>query len=271
MNSIALDLGFIQIYWYSIMLFIALFIGGALAMSEGRKYNIVDDFIVNMLFWGIPLAVIGARLYYVLFNLPYYQSNLIDIFKVWEGGLAIHGAIIVGSLWIMFYSSRYKVNSLRMLDIASISLLLGQSIGRWGNFFNKEAHGYEVSKSFLEKLYIPNFIVEGMNIYGKYHHPTFLYESLWAFVGFIVLIIYRRSKYLKLGELTAIYLMWYSVGRFFIEMFRTDSLMWNDFRVAQIMSIIFFIIGLIVLIMRKKRSRFSSLYHERDSKDEIKF
>ncbi len=271
MNAIALDLGFIQIYWYSVLIFIALFIGGILAINEGKKHNILDDFIVNLLFWGIPIAVIGARLYYVLFNLSYYQSNPIDIIKVWEGGLAIHGAIIAGVLWVIIYTIRYKVNTFRMLDIVSISLILGQAIGRWGNFFNKEAHGYEVTRTYLANLHLPNFIIEGMNIYGKYYHPTFLYESLWSFIGFIGLILYRNYRYIKIGELTAIYLMWYSVGRFFIEGLRTDSLMWHGYRVAQLVSIILFIIGLIILMIRRRGSRFSNLYHEGDNRHEIQF
>ncbi len=271
MNSIALDLGFIQIYWYSIIIFTAIFISGTLIIKESYKHNILDDFVVNMLFWGVILAVVGARIYYVLFNLPYYKNNIIDIVKIWEGGLAIHGAIIVGALWIIIYTTRYKLNALKMLDIVGVNLLLGQAIGRWGNFFNQEAHGYEVSRNFLERLYIPNFIIEGMNIYGKYYHPTFLYESIWTVAGFIFLILYRRNKYLKIGQLTAIYLMWYSIGRFFIEIFRTDSLMIGDFRVAQIMSVILFMVGLIIFILGKKGSRLTNLYHERESKDEIKF
>ncbi|MGI6324953.1 MAG: prolipoprotein diacylglyceryl transferase [Bacilli bacterium] len=271
MNGVALDLGIIQIHWYSVFLFLALLIGGTLAINEGRKYNIVDDFIINLIFWGVPIGAIGARLYYVLFNYQYYQDNPIDILKIWEGGLAIHGALIAGTLWVIVYTIRYKVNTFRMLDIAVVSMLLGQAVGRWGNFFNQEAHGYEVSRSFLEKLYIPGYIIEGMNIYGKYYHPTFLYESLWSFVGFIFLIIYRHYKYLKIGELTGIYLMWYSVGRFFIEYLRTDSLMWHDFRVAQIASVILFIIGLIIVIVKKRGSRFDNLYHGKELKDEIKF
>jgi phosphatidylglycerol:prolipoprotein diacylglycerol transferase len=271
MNAIALDLGFIQIYWYSIIIFIALFIGGSFAIYEGKKFNIVEDFMINLLFWGVPIATIGSRLYYVLFNFTYYKNNPIEIMKVWEGGLAIHGAMIAGFIWLVMYTRRYKVNTLRMLDITTVSLLLGQAIGRWGNFFNQEAHGYEVSKAFLERLYIPNFIIEGMNIYGRYYHPTFLYESLWSFLGFLILIIYKRYRYLKIGELTGIYLMWYSLGRFFIETLRTDSLMFYNFRVAQLVSVALFIIGAILFISRRRQSRFANLYNERNSNDEVKF
>lgn len=271
MNAIALDLGFIQIYWYSIFIFIALFVGGAFAIYEGKKYHIVEDFTINLLFWGVPISVIGARLYYILFNYSYYRNNPMDIIKLWEGGLAIHGVIIAGFIWLFIYTKKYKVNSMRMLDIVVVSLILGQAIGRWGNFFNQEAHGVEVTRAFLEKLYIPNFVIEGMNIFGKYYHPTFLYESAWSFIGFIFLIIYRNYRYLKIGELTGIYLMWYSVGRFFIEFLRTDSLMIGDFKVAQLVSIALFIIGTILFINRRRQSRFENLYNERNSKDEVKF
>lgn len=264
MNSVALDLGFIQIYWYSIIILFALFIGGALAIKEGRKFGISDDFFTNLMFWGFPLSLLGSRLYYVAFNYNYYKANPIEIIKVWEGGLAIHGAIMVGLLWFIFYSKKNRVNTMRLLDISAVSLLIGQSIGRWGNFMNQEAHGGAVTRSFLEGLFLPKFIIEGMCINGIYYHPTFLYEALWTFIGFVVLIIYRRYKYLKIGELTGLYFMWYSVGRFFIEILRTDSLMWHNFRVAQIASIILFVAGLILFIVKRRGSRFENLYHDGD-------
>ena len=128
-----------------------------------------------------------------------------------------------------------------------------------------------MSKTFLQNLHIPKFIIDGMNIYGKYYHPTFFYESLWAFIGFIILLLYRNYRYLKIGELTVLYLMWYSLGRFFIETLRTDSLMWGNFRVAQLVSVVLFAIGLIIFIVCRKGARFSNLYNEGNKTNEIKF
>lgn len=262
MNPIALDLGIIHIYWYSIFIYLALFVGGVLALNEGKKHGLEENLLINLFFWLIPTGVLGSRLYYVLFNLSYYRYHLLDIFKVWEGGLAIHGAIIAGALWIIFYTKKHKIKTIKMFDIIVVSLMLGQAIGRWGNFFNQEAYGGEVARSFLTGLHLPKFIIEGMNIYGKYYHPTFLYESLWTLLGFIILILYRRYRYLKLGELTALYLIWYSSGRFWLEYFRLDSLLFYQFRVAQIVSVIFIVIGFILYIISKRGSKLTNLYHK---------
>lgn len=264
MNPIALDLSFFQIYWYSVFIFIALFIGGSLAIKEAKKFDISEDFVINMLFWGVPIAIIGARAYYVFFNWNYYSTNIIDMFKIWEGGLAIHGGILLCTAWIIFYANKYKIKTLRILDITVVGLIIGQSIGRWGNFFNQEAYGIATNKEFLQNLHIPNFIIQGMNIDGIFYQPTFLYESLWTLLGFLVLIIIRKYRYLKLGQLTSIYLMWYSLGRFFIESLRTDSLMLGQFKMAQVISIALFAIGLIIYLIVSRGSRFNSLYNERE-------
>ena len=149
-----------------------------------------------------------------------------------------------------------------MTDIIAVSLLLGQAIGRWGNFFNQEAHGTEVTLEFLQKFIPFQFIIDGMNINGVYYHPTFLYESLWCFLGFILLLIVRRFKYLKIGQLTGLYLFWYGMGRFFIEGLRTDSLMLGDFRVAQIVSIACMVIGAIIIVVRGAGFKLEGRYNQ---------
>ncbi|MFV0249834.1 MAG: prolipoprotein diacylglyceryl transferase [Bacilli bacterium] len=262
MNQVFLDLGIIKIYWYSIILFVAFFVGGALAIKESKKWKISEDFMINMFFYLIPISLIGARIYYVLFNLDYYSNNLLDIFKVWEGGLAIHGGLIAALLFIIIYSKKYKITTLRITDILVVSLILGQAIGRWGNFFNSEAHGPITSLEFLQSIHIPNFIIEGLKINGVYYQPTFLYESILCFIGFIILIIIRRSEYLKIGQLTSLYLIYYGVIRFFIESLRTDSLMIIGLKAAQIVSIIMIIIGIIMLIKLKKGSIFVNKYND---------
>lgn len=272
MDAYLIDLGLFQISWYSVFILLGLFIGGTLLIREARKFNIDSEFISNLIFWTTIFAVIGARLYYVAFNWSYYSNNLLNIVKIWEGGLAIHGALLFGFVFVLLYTARYKVKLIRILDITVPSLLIGQAIGRWGNFFNQEAFGSEVSKAFLDKLPIPDFIVDNMFINGAYHHPTFLYESLWCLLGFIILMLVRRFyKYLKSGQLTGIYFMWYSVGRFFIEGLRTDSLMLGDYKMAQIVSVALFIIGFMIFTVKARGSKFENLYKEETQIETIKF
>ena len=160
-----------------------------------------------------------------------------------------------------------KKNTLKIFDYAAPALIIAQAIGRWGNFFNSEAHGPEVAKSTLEKLNIPDFVIEGMKIDEKYYHPTFLYESIWNIIGFILLIILRKKKKLKTGVLTGIYFMWYSFIRFFIESLRTDSLMLGIIKVAQLISIILFILGVFLVTYKKKDTRINRL-KERNEQNE---
>ena len=149
----------------------------------------------------------------------------------------------------------------------TIPLMLGQAIGRWGNFFNSEAHGSATTLIELQSKHIPDFVIEGMRINGVYYHPTFFYESLWCLLGVIILLIVKHYKYLKVGELTCVYLMWYSVGRFFIEALRTDSLMLGGFKVAQLVSVGLFIIGLLALMILTRKSKFEDLYTESNGND----
>ncbi len=271
MNPILLDLGVIKIYWYSAMIFLGLLIGGWLILKEAERFNISEDFIVNLFFFTIPIAVIGARLYYVLFNWDYYSVNMSEIFMIWEGGLAIHGGMLFGLLWIIFYTKKYKVNTFRILDMIVIGLIIGQAIGRWGNFFNGEAHGTVTTLEHLQSLHIPEFIINGMNIGGTYYLPTFLYESIWCLLGFIILLVIRRLKYIKIGQTTAVYLIWYGIGRFIIEGMRTDSLMIGNFRQAQIISIIMVILGIVIFILKGKGSKLDNQYNKMGDINEIKF
>lgn len=265
MNPIFLEIGPLQIYWYSIFILVAFVIGGRLAFKEARRFNISNEFMTNLFFYLVPIVLIGARLYYVLFNLDYYLINPIDILKVWEGGLAIHGGLIAGLLFIVFYTNKYNVSSLRMLDIIVVSLILGQAIGRWGNFFNGEAYGPVVSLEFLQKLNLPNFIIDGMLIDGLCRHPTFLYESIWCLIGFIIMFILRYTKYLRLGQLTGFYLIWYGVERFLIEGLRTDSLMLGSLKMAQIVSIGMVIVGIIVLVVIRRKAVFGNRYNDKEN------
>ncbi len=258
MNPIMINLGFFQIYWYSFFLLIGFGLGGYLAIREAKKYNISEEFMMNLIFYTIPVAFVGARLYYVLFNLDYYSSHFLDIFKIWEGGLAIHGGVITGFLFIYCYTKKKNVSLWKLTDIFVVSLILGQAIGRWGNFFNGEAHGVETSLSYLQNLHLPNFIIQGMYIDGNYYIPTFLYESVWNLFGFFFLYYWRNRKTTKIGQTSSLYLIWYGIGRFIIEGMRTDSLMFGSIRMAQLVSIITIVIGIYLYIYKRKEN----LYRE---------
>ena len=208
-----------------------------------------------MLFYLVIWAIVGARIYYVVFNFSVYQDNLLDVFMIWKGGLAIYGALIAGIIYIAYYCFKNKLNFVKILDIFSLSLLLGQAIGRWGNFFNSEAYGGITTYQALKTAYIPEFIIQGMYIDGAYRQPTFLYESVWCLVGVFILWRIRNKHSEVIGKQVCFYLIWYGIGRFFIEGLRSDSLYLGSFRVSQIVSIIMIIIGIVgnIIIVRKKQ------------------
>lgn len=261
MDRVALDLGFVQIYWYSICIIVGMAIGMFFVFREAKRKHIKEDVMSDLVFYTIIWAVIGARLYYVLFNLDYYSKHILEIFEIWNGGLAIHGGIILGTCYLVWFTKRRKMSSLKLMDICCIGLIIGQIFGRWGNFFNGEAYGPATTRVALEAMHLPNFIIDGMHINGTYYHPTFLYESLWNFVGFLLLMVFRKFKYLKEGQLTGFYLMWYSLGRFFIESLRGDSLMLGNFKVAQLVSVVLFFFGFFLICFRMRTSRFEYLYN----------
>lgn len=248
MNSEIIKIGFLSIKWYSVLILSAFIIGYILVMKRCRKVGIPTANITDICINTVIISLIGARIYYCLFNLDYYMENLLDIFKVWEGGLAIHGGIIAGAIYLIFATKKRNINLLELLDVITPALALGQAIGRWGNFFNGEAFGPVTTYETLKNLHISNFIIDGMNIEGFYHHPTFLYESIGCLVIFIILILIRNLKHIKNGQVTSIYLIGYGIIRFFIESLRTDSLMLFDLKAAQLVSIIMVIIGVFLYI-----------------------
>ena len=221
-----------------------------IAKTSGQDYNEYIDFAL----YAIIFSVIGARLYYVIFNFSVFKDNLLDIFKIWEGGLAIYGAVISGIIFVVYFCKKNNKNILLTIDTIIPYLILGQAIGRWGNFINKEAHGAVTTLGHLKNLHLPNFIINGMYINGNYYIPTFLYESLWCLLGFIVLLIIRKKdKYKHNGLLVSFYFIWYGIGRLFIEGLRTDSLYLGIFRISQIVSVILILIGIIgIIYMRRK-------------------
>ena len=259
MNPILIDLGFISIRWYSVLILVGFSLGYYLVLNEasykGLQKHVINDICFNL----VIISIIGARIYYCLFNLDYYLSSPLNIFKVWEGGLAIHGGIIAGFLTILYFCKKKNYNLLLILDFIVVGLIIAQAIGRWGNFFNCEAHGPITTLSYLKSLYLPNFIIKGMLIDGDYYIPTFLYESLWCLLGFIIMYLFRWKKYNKIGYMTSLYFIWYGIERFFVESLRTDSLMFFNFKIAQIVSLIMIIIGIIIFIYSFKNN---SIYKE---------
>ncbi len=270
MSKIAFHIGPITIYWYSIMIVLGILVALFLIFKEAKRHEISIEFLTNLAFYVLLFGIIGARLYYVVFNLDYYIEKPLEIIQVWNGGLAIHGGIIAGAITLIVYCRKWKVSVIKMFDISMVGLIAGQAIGRWGNFFNQEAHGGVVSRTFLQKIHLPKFIIEGMNIDGIYYHPTFLYESIWCLIGLIIMLIFRRRDYNKTGEITGFYLVWYSMGRLFIEQLRTDSLMLGNIKVAQLVSIVLIVVGLILMIYARRGSVFENIYNKKE-KEKVKF
>ena len=251
MDRVLISIGPITIYWYSFLIFLSILIGLLIVKKEVVKTKLDKDFIFDLIFYLIPVAIIGARIYYIIFNYSVFKDNFIDVFKIWEGGLAIYGAVITGILFTIYYCKKKKQSILLTLDILAPCLVLGQAIGRWGNFINKEAHGAITTYEHLKSLHIPNFIIDGMYINGFYYIPTFLYESIATFIIFIILYSIRTKRKFK-GEITALYLVMYSFIRFFIEGLRIDSLMFFNFRISQVLSLSIFVVFLIILLKKYK-------------------
>lgn len=256
MDRVFLRLGPINIYWYSVLIVISIVIGLNFSLKQAEKNGLGKEFLSDLIFYLIPVGIIGARLYYVIFNFLLFKDNLLDIFKVWEGGLAIYGVVIASIIFIIYYCKKKNKNILLTIDTLVPYLILGQAVGRWGNFINKEAHGPLTTLEHLKDMHMPDFIINGMYINGSYYIPTFLYESLWCILGFIILLIIRKkNKYRHKGLMMCIYFIWYAVGRFFIEGLRTDSLYLGTFKVSQIVSIILIIIGIVGIIYILRRNR----------------
>jgi len=254
-DPVAFRIGPLEVRWYGVIIAIGIFVAIWLSSREADKRGLEEDTIVDLALWLIPAGFIGARLYYVVFELGYYLQNPGQIIAIWEGGLAIYGGLIGGALALIGFCRKKNIPIWLMLDIIAPHVLLAQAIGRWGNFVNQEAHGGEVSRQFLENLMLPEFIINQMEIGGTYYHPTFLYESLWSLLGVIVLMVLRnRKNLLKRGEVVLGYGIWYALGRFFIEGMRTDSLYIANtpIRVSQLLSAIIFIAAIALIVYRRK-------------------
>lgn len=249
-DPVAFNLGPLSVRWYGIIIAVGILLGYFVAQRALVKAGLHKDTLVDIIFYSALFGFIAARIYFVIFQWPYYAENPSEIIKIWHGGIAIHGGLIGGFIAGVIVCKVKNLNPFQIGDIVAPSIILAQGIGRWGNFMNHEAHGGPVSRAFLEQLHLPNFIIENMYINGQYYHPTFLYESIWDVAGFIILVNIR--KHLNLGETFFLYLTWYSIGRFFIEGLRTDSLMLtSNIRVAQLVSILLILISISLIVYRR--------------------
>jgi len=241
MDPIALTIFGFPIRWYGIIIASAVVIGIIIALREAKRRGLDEDLIIDLLLYAIPVAILGARLYYVIFSWDYYKNFPSEILNIRGGGLAIHGAIVGGVIVGLIYAKKKRVSFWMLADIVAPSLILGQSIGRWGNFANQEAHGGPTNLPW-------GIIIDGIKV-----HPTFLYESIWNFLVFLFLINYSRKHSSKKGEVFLLYLILYSLARLVIEGLRTDSLMFGSLRVAQLVSLLTMLIGIYLLLKRRKK------------------
>ncbi len=242
MDPVAFELFGVKVMWYGILISTGVLIGAVLAFREARRLKFDEEDLIDLLLYAIPLSILGARLYYVAFSWDYYRDNLIEMFHFRGGGLAIHGAVFTGILVAIIFARKRNLDFWTIGDITSPSLILGQAIGRWGNYINQEAYG------------TPTDLPWGIIINGQKVHPTFLYESIWDFIVFFYLIWFRKNKSKESGEILLLYIILYSIGRLFIEGLRTDSLMIGSLRIAQVVSLISIIIAIYIFQRRRKKT-----------------
>lgn len=259
MNRIAFNIFGFNVYYYSLCILLGVIVAYILITREGKKQGLPKEFISDLIFYTLIIGILGARVYYCVFNLDYYLANPSEILKIYNGGLAIHGGVIAGLIFVYFYTKKKNISFIKILDIVAPAVIIAQSFGRWGNFFNQEAHGGITTYQNLKNMHIPEFIINGMHIEGKYYYPTFFFESIWCLIGFIILMIARRNKNLRKGFQIGFYFIWYGIGRFFIEAFRTDSLMFFGLKIAQIVSLIGIIIGIIIIVTNRNKKYYNEM------------
>lgn len=259
MNRVAFNIFGFNVYYYSLCILLGVIVAYILITREGKKQELPKEFISDLIFYTLIIGILGARVYYCVFNLDYYLANPSEILKIYNGGLAIHGGVIAGLIFVYFYTKKKNVSFIKILDIVAPAVIIAQSFGRWGNFFNQEAHGGITTYQNLKNMHIPEFIINGMHIEGKYYYPTFFFESIWCLIGFIILMIARRNKNLRKGFQIGFYFIWYGIGRFFIEALRTDSLMFFGLKIAQIVSLIGIIIGIIIIVTNRNKKYYNEM------------
>ena len=264
-NNVAFHIASKPIYWYGILIMLGVILAVVYASARSRQFGIRQDDLYDAVLFAVPLGIVCARIYYVIFEWEQYKDNLSEIFATWHGGLAIYGGIIGGIIVIVVLCKVKKIYVMDMLDLFASAVPIGQILGRWGNFFNCEAYG---SSTTLPWRMVIGKTLEEAGATGN--HPTFFYESAWNLIGFIIL--YFSSKKRKYhGEILLLYLGWYGLGRFFIEGLRTDSLyLWGTgIRVSQVVALICIIIGLGGFLFNRKMPFLQEINRaDRDNKEE---
>lgn len=231
-DPVAFNLFGRDVMWYGVILTVGIILGVLYAYNGAKKAGINEDTFSTLILWIIPVSILSARLYYVIFDPTPNYHNFIDVIAIWRGGIGIYGAVIGGAVTAIIFSKVKKIHLPTLLDILAPSVMIGQIIGRWGNFVNAEAHGSQTSLPW--RMGIAPFVegAEGVELYTTYYHPTFLYESLWNLIGLIFIHFVLKKKKKFEGQIALFYLAWYGLGRGFIEILRTDSLEIFGFKVS---------------------------------------
>ena len=229
-----------EIYWYGVIIAFGFLLAALYGFHRCREFGLKSDTVVDGILYAVPAAIIGARLYYVIFNWSLYRDNPISALYIWNGGLAIYGGIIGAVLGLLLYTKTHRQKLTPLLDLAALGLLIGQFIGRWGNFINREAYGAQITGNFFLRM--------GLTVNGEttYYHPTFLYESVWNLAGFVLIHILSKSRRRKYdGQVFLWYVAWYGLGRVWIEGLRTDSLylFGTGIRVSQLLALLCVIVA----------------------------
>lgn len=237
----------VPVYWYGIIIAFGFLLAIFLAARQCEKYGIKQNDMLDLFLFVIPASIIGARLYYVIFSWSNYKNNLIEVFDIRSGGLAIYGGIIAGLVTAFVIAKKRNIGVLNLFDFTIPYVALAQSIGRWGNFVNQEAHGVQTNLPWRMEIFDPS------KMQRVAVHPTFLYESLWNLGLFFFLIWFRKNRKIK-GEVFTLYLALYGFARFFIEGLRTDSLYWGSFRISQVLAGLLFIFCITLFFLRRYRN-----------------
>ena len=251
------DIGPLTVNFYGLIIGIGLLLAVFYGCRRSKQFGFKEDDILDGVLWVTPFAILCARLYYCIFSWDSYASNPISVLYIWQGGLAIYGGVLGAIVGVTVFCKVKKIKLPALLDLVSLGFLIGQSIGRWGNFFNREAFGAE-TESFLRMGLYSTFTQS-----TTYHHPTFLYESLWNLTGFLVLHFLSKKRQYD-GQIALGYVAWYGLGRAFIEGLRTDSLMWGPFRVSQVLAAASCLAAVIILVIKHFRPGKSQLFVNRE-------
>lgn len=249
-NRVAFEIFDRPIYWYAIIIASGFLLAVYYGMKRSREFSLTEDNITGMLIVAAPLAIVCARLYYVIFEFEQYKDDLLSILYIWNGGIAIYGAIIGALIGVIIYCRFKKMKITKFLDIGALGLMIGQSVGRWGNFVNAEAYGGETDLLWRMEIY------DAAARARICVHPTFLYESLWNALGFVILHFYSKRRKFN-GEVFWLYVVWYGIGRAMIEGLRTDSLYFfgTGIRTSQALAIISALAAIVVIVYNYRKMK----------------